>query len=648
MLSSIQDSLRYDVVEPHLDSISIRLENSKPHTIPTLVMVLAVSGGCDSIGLFHSILEILERNELTNDQFTKKGKPNSKNDHYYKPPLWLVLGENVVPCGNNQKRNSTAKASRKQSLANSLKVPCEIHVAHFNHEQRGGNSDGDEAFVKSLCQTRGIQFHGFSWSKDFVEKDKFNKPERGEFDDDVNELSDNGEDQNENGSYSFTQDTARRWRQRRLLELLSDFVQGEENKGYVHNPEISNHRWGVILTAHHRDDADETVLMKFLRGTHITNLRGMEPRSGAIDLVSLKMVDPVYHDGADRDATSKHSVGYFAKPMLGVRKSCVMDYLRSNLIQWREDESNSTNKYKRNKVRNELIPLLRDIAGGESALQKRISNIEQQSRQISNDLSMRAKKYLDSMPRDTPFILRKSKGGVEKFGLVEQEAFHLWVTRMTKKELQFSYEQIIRIRDQIQLHPDRLQWTLDVGDSWRVRRDGEALVVMKNEEDNFDHWYKFQNATTIQSWKITSIESKAGELKKQIYDEAFTNMVELRFSNFPCHVDTSTLAVQKLKDVGNMKFVPPWKKGRSAIKVKEFLRGQKIPLHLRNDAWVVCSSDDHLSHTAMAVYLDQTSGNRKGEWVVHADFGHDNNTFSIRVTLESCQKNVDINAHRTQ
>jgi len=133
-----------------------------------------------------------------------------------------------------------------------------------------------------------------------MEKDKFNKPERGEFDDDVNELSDNGEDQNENGSYSFTQDTARRWRQRRLLELLSDFVQGEENKGYVHNPEISNHRWGVILTAHHRDDADETVLMKFLRGTHITNLRGMEPRSGAIDLVSLKMVDPVRRSRCDK------------------------------------------------------------------------------------------------------------------------------------------------------------------------------------------------------------------------------------------------------------------------------------------------------------------------------------------------------------
>lgn len=281
-------------------------------------------------------------------------------------------------------------------------------------------------------------------------------------------------------------------------------------------------------------------------------------------------------------------------------------------------------------------------------MQKRISNIEQQSRQISIDLSRRAKKYLDSIPRDTPFILRKSKGGVEKFGLVEQEAFHLWVTRVTKKELQFSYEQIIRIRDQIQLHPDRLQWTLDVGDSWRVRRDGEALVVMKNDENNFDHLYKFQNAATIQSWKIISIESKTGELNKQTYDEAFTNRVQLRFSNFPCHVDSSTLAVQKVKDVGNIKFVPPWKKGRSAIKVKEFLRGQKIPLHLRNDAWVLCSSDDHLSHTAMAVYLDHKSSNREGEWVVHADFGHHKNTFSIRVTLESCQKNVNSNARWTQ
>ncbi len=335
-------------------------------------MVLAVSGGCDSIGLFHSILELAERNKQTSEGFTEGGEPKSKNDNDKEPPFWLVLGENDMPRGNNDKKHATAKASRNQTLAKLLKVPCEIHVAHFNHEQRGENSDGDEAFVKSLCETRGIPFHAFSWSQDLAEKGDLGISEKNVVEDDVDELFDDEDDQNKNECSSFTQDTARRWRQRRLLELLSAIVQTNENKSCEDNREISFQRWGVILTAHHRDDADETILLKLLRGSHLSNLRGMEPRSSAIDLVSFKIVDPVYNGDVDSySTTSTHSVGYFAKPMLGIRKSNVMDYLTSNLFQWREDESNEANKYKRNKVRNELIPLLRDIAGGERALQVR-------------------------------------------------------------------------------------------------------------------------------------------------------------------------------------------------------------------------------------------------------------------------------------
>lgn len=59
----------------------------------------------------------------------------------------------------------------------------------------------------------------------------------------------------------------------------------------------------------------------------------------------------------------------FAKPMLAVRKTDIHKSLLSQGIKWREDGSNLTNKYKRNRIRNELMPLLSDIAGGEDVLQ---------------------------------------------------------------------------------------------------------------------------------------------------------------------------------------------------------------------------------------------------------------------------------------
>merc|ERR1719401_150668 len=155
-------------------------------------------------------------------------------------------------------------------------------------------------------------------------------------------------------------------------------------------------RWGAILTAHHRDDADETILLKLLRGSHLTNLHSMDERSDGFD---LRLIHNAAKDHAavahDVDASPKSShLGYFAKPMLKIRKNDIKEHLMSNSMEWREDESNRSTKYKRNKIRNQLMPLLSEIVGGESALQKRFSNLEQQSRDISRDLSQRSEEYL--------------------------------------------------------------------------------------------------------------------------------------------------------------------------------------------------------------------------------------------------------------
>jgi len=61
------------------------------------------------------------------------------------------------------------------------------------------------------------------------------------------------------------------------------------------------------------------------------------------------------------------------------------------------------------------------------------------------------------------------------------------------------------------------------------------------------------------------------------------------------------------------------RKGRSAIKIKEFLRGQKVPLHRRDDAIILCLSVDSARH-ALAVYLEGTGDDGGGRWIVNAEF----------------------------
>ena len=86
-----------------------------------------------------------------------------------------------------------------------------------------------------------------------------------------------------------------------------------------------------IATAHTMDDQAETVLMRLLRGAGTRGLSGIR---------------------AEKDA------GRFIRPMLGVRRSEIEDYLRSIGQDWREDASNEERTHFRNQVRHDLIPRL--------------------------------------------------------------------------------------------------------------------------------------------------------------------------------------------------------------------------------------------------------------------------------------------------
>ena len=62
--------------------------------------------------------------------------------------------------------------------------------------------------------------------------------------------------------------------------------------------------------------------------------------------------------------------GAFIRPLLGITKKELLDYMKSNAFEWREDASNAERVYKRNRIRLDLIPLMQSLCGGEDALQR--------------------------------------------------------------------------------------------------------------------------------------------------------------------------------------------------------------------------------------------------------------------------------------
>lgn len=88
-----------------------------------------------------------------------------------------------------------------------------------------------------------------------------------------------------------------------------------------------------ILTAHHANDQSETVLMNFFKGTGIKGLLGMQPRESGIG-------------------------GKITRPLLFAKKEDIRSFALTANLPWREDVSNDSNKYSRNFIRNEVLPLL--------------------------------------------------------------------------------------------------------------------------------------------------------------------------------------------------------------------------------------------------------------------------------------------------
>lgn len=113
-------------------------------------------------------------------------------------------------------------------------------------------------------------------------------------------------------------------------------------------------RRGHIVLGHHADDQLETSLMRLARGGRLTHVfRGMQT----------------------------YSRPCFARPFLGTSKDDLVEYLRSRGETWVEDSSNAdSDKYARNKARHEVVPGLRDLARGDESLRQRFAALAQQSR----------------------------------------------------------------------------------------------------------------------------------------------------------------------------------------------------------------------------------------------------------------------------
>ncbi len=122
--------------------------------------------------------------------------------------------------------------------------------------------------------------------------------------------------------------------------------------------EIISLGFDYVLTAHHLDDNVETFLINFTRGTGLEGLTGI----------------PAQNENVIR-------------PLLPFSREEIENYAKENNIQWREDSSNASDKYFRNKLRHDIVPTLKELNTGFLDSFQNTLNHLQQAESLVNDAS---------------------------------------------------------------------------------------------------------------------------------------------------------------------------------------------------------------------------------------------------------------------
>ncbi len=144
-------------------------------------------------------------------------------------------------------------------------------------------------------------------------------------------------------------------------EILPDYIDKTETAGrearydfFRRCAEKFNSK--VVFTAHNFDDNAETVLYRIIRGTGTAGLQGI---------------------------SEKREIFY--RPLLKTKREDIEQYCRDNGLTPNTDSSNSDTKYKRNFIRHNVIPLLKEINPNVSDALNSLSKIAEEDYNLINN-----------------------------------------------------------------------------------------------------------------------------------------------------------------------------------------------------------------------------------------------------------------------
>lgn len=299
---------------------------------------------------------------------------------------------------------------------------------------------------------------------------------------------------------------------------------------------LNTYQYDYILTAHHSDDNLETFLINISRGTGIEGLTGI----------------PEINDT-------------YIRPLLPFSRDQILAYAKEYDIKWREDSSNTSTKYIRNKIRHLVIPELKSVTSDFlHNFETTLDHLKQANRFVKNQVDRVRKDIFEYVEPDVikisiPKLQQYDDPKTYLYFLLKEYGFKAWddilniLTAQSGKQIFSQGYRLIKDRTDLLLSPIAEKIT---DRSYEIAEEESMIMIPIG-------MLKFKDVTQLSNIDLKTIYVDKEKLK------------------YP-------MTVRKW-EVGDY-FYPLGMRGKK--KLSKYFKDEKLSLLAKERVWLLCSGQD--------------------------------------------------------
>ncbi|MFV8347936.1 tRNA lysidine(34) synthetase TilS [Flavobacterium sp. ZB4P13] len=297
---------------------------------------------------------------------------------------------------------------------------------------------------------------------------------------------------------------------------------------------LETEKFDYILTAHHADDNLETFLINLSRGTGLEGLTGIPEQNEKV-----------------------------IRPLLAFSQEEMEEYARLNNIQWREDSSNASDKYLRNKIRHHLVPMLKELNPNFLSSFHKTQTYLQEAQVMVEDASIMVYQQVAKQNEDDIYFDLKKLKKLPNY----KSYLYQWL-----KEFEFSAWD--DIYDLVESQSGKYIFSPE----YRLLKDRDSLILSPiNFENNEEKYFINENQKEV----------------KVPLNLTFCKVVDINLTtNSAIFVDADKLQYPLILRRWNEgdSFQPFGMNGKSK-KVSKLFKDEKLSLIEKENSWLLCSND---------------------------------------------------------